>query len=188
MKKQLICLVPLLYLLNINSIAQEVSTSEKFGKTINVGLGIGYYGYGNGVLPAFHANFEFDVAKNFTLAPFITFLSYQNNYYWGNPNHPYRNYSYQQTIVPMGVKASYYFDQLLKAGPKWDFYFAGSLGFIIRKTSWENEYNGDRNVVQSQSALYLDIHIGTEYHINNRVGLFLDISSGISTFGLAIHP
>lgn len=188
MKKIIIYLLPLLCILHFNSIAQEVAISEKYGKTINVGLGMGYYSYSNRVLPAFHADFEFDVAKNFTLAPFITFLSYQNNYYWGNPNYPYRNYSYQQTIIPIGVKATYYFDQLVKAGSKWDFYFAGSLGFVISQTNWENGYNGETNVIQNHNLLYLDFHIGSEYHINNRVGLLLDISSGISTFGIAIHP
>lgn len=36
-------------------------------------------------------------------------------------------------------------------------------------------------------ALYLDGHIGAEYHISQKIGIFLDLSSGVSTFGLAIH-
>jgi hypothetical protein len=35
--------------------------------------------------------------------------------------------------------------------------------------------------------LFLDLHLGAEYHLNNRVGLFLDLSTGVSTIGLAIH-
>jgi len=35
--------------------------------------------------------------------------------------------------------------------------------------------------------LFLNIHIGAEYHINKKVGVFLDLSSGVSTIGLAIH-
>jgi hypothetical protein len=167
--------------------AQESRTSEKYGNTLNAGFGIGYYGYVGHTTPVLHADFEFDVAKNLTLAPFITYYSYQNYYYWGGPNHPYRDYSYRQTVIPIGVKATYYFDQLLKANAKWDFYLAGSLGFAIRKTVWESNYYGETTVQHGASGIYLDGHIGAEYHISNKIGLFLDLSSGISTFGLAVH-
>ncbi len=165
----------------------ESSTFEKFGNTLNLGVGIGYYGYIGHTTPVVHADYEFDVAKNFTLAPFITYYSYQNYYYWGNKNYPYREYSYRQTSIPIGVKGSYYFDQFLKAGSKWDFYLGGSLGFAIRKTTWENGYYGETAVQRGSSGLYFDGHIGTEYHMGKKAGLFLDLSSGISTFGLALH-
>ena len=188
--KKLILLIAIVATIASNGSAQETTSAasaEKYGKTLNVGVGIGYYGYMGHSTPAVHADFEFDVVKNFTLAPFITYYSYQNYYYWGDPHYPYRNYSYRQTVIPIGVKGSYYFDQLLKAGAKWDFYLAGSLGFAIRNTTWENGYYGQTTVNQGASALYLDVHIGTEYHLNNKTGLFLDLSSGISTFGMAVH-
>jgi hypothetical protein len=167
--------------------AQE-TTGESFGNTLNLGVGIGYYGYVGHSLPVVHADYEFNVARNFTLAPFITVYSYKNYYYWGNPNNPYRNYYYRQTVIPVGIKGTYYFDQLLNAGSRWDFYLAGSLGIAIRKTVWEAGYYGETTVIaRSSSGLYLDGHIGTEFHLNNNIGLFLDMSTGISTFGLAIH-
>lgn len=161
--------------------------SEKYGKTLNLGAGIGYYGYIGRSTPVLHLDFEFDVAKNLTLAPFITYYSYQRYQYWGNPKYPYRDYSYRQTVIPIGIKGTYYFDQILKAGSKWDFYLAGSLGFAYRTTVWENGYYGETYIDHGSSGLYLDGHIGAEYHLNKPLGLFLDISSGISTFGLAIH-
>ncbi|MDO9000021.1 MAG: hypothetical protein Q7W45_09670 [Bacteroidota bacterium] len=168
--------------------AQEAtSTTEKHGNTLNAGIGIGYYGYIHNNVPVFHANFEFDVVKNLTLAPFITYYSYQNNYYWGNKNYPYRNYYHRTTVMPIGVKATYYFDEILKANSKWDFYLAGSIGFAIRKTTWENGYYGETTVSHGTSGLYLDGHIGAEYHFNNKLGMFLDLSSGFSTLGLAVH-
>lgn len=169
------------------STAQETVSSETYGKTLNAGVGIGYYRYVNNFMPVIHADFEFELAKNFTLAPFITYYSYRNYYYWGNPNNPYRDYYYRQTVIPVGVKGTYYFDHLLGAGPKWDFYLGASLGFAIRKTTWENGYYGNTTVQHGSSGLYLDGHIGTEYHLNEKTGLFLDLSGGISTFGLAIH-
>ncbi len=175
-----------------DSKAQNTEGGEKYGNTLNLGVGIGYYGYLGHSLPVLMMNYEFDVAKNLTLAPFIGVYSYQDHYYWGNPNKPnwdpsYRRYSYRETAVPLGVKGTYYFDQLFHAGSKWDFYAAGSLGFVFRTVTWENEYYGDKNAYARRSSLYLDAHIGTEYHLSQKAGLFLDLSTGISTFGLAIH-
>ena len=174
-------------LILLGSMQTGVFAQEKFGNTLNLGLGIGYYRS----LPVLHANYEFDVAKDFTLAPFVTFFTYRDDYYWGSPNYPYRYYRYRETVVPVGVKGTYYFDDLLNASGRWDFYLAGSLGFTIVKTTWEDGYYGDRrryrNVYSGTSPLYVDLHIGTEYHLNDNIGLFLDLSSGVSTIGLGIH-
>lgn len=167
--------------------AQESSDGESFGNTLNLGVGIGYYGYVGHTLPVIHANYEFNVARNFTLAPFITMYTYKKYHNWGNPNDGYRDYYYRTTVIPVGVKGSYYFDQLLGAGSKWDFYLAGSLGFAIRKTVWEDGYYGNVVVQNSTSGIYLDAHVGTEFHLSEKVGLCLDLSTGISTFGLAVH-
>lgn len=192
MKKLII--IPILFFsaLTINSNAQDKPAAEKYGKTLNLGAGIGYYGHVRNTIPVGMLNYEFDVARNFTLAPFIGVYTYQNYYYWGNPNKPnydpsYRQYSYRETAVPVGVKGSYYFDQLFRANAKWDFYASGSLGFVFRTVRWESGYYGDQNVYQSASPLYLNAHVGAEYHMNQKAGLFLDLSSGVSTFGLALH-
>ena len=97
------------------------------------------------------------------------------------------HYSYRQTVVLIGVKGTYYFDELLKARSKWDFYLAASLGFKIRKTTWDSEYHGNTTTTDEISPLYMDFHIGSEYHLNDKTGLFLDLSTGVSTFGLAVH-
>jgi len=193
MKKIIITSLFLLSLLNFKSFAQEKAPAEKYGKTLNLGLGIGgysgYYGYVGRSLPVFHINYEFDVAKNFTLAPFLSFYSYRNGYYWGNnnKNYPYKFYYYHETVIPIGGKGTYYFDDLLKANSKWDFYLAGSLGFAIVNSSWDSDYYGDRDYYNHGTSLFLDLHIGTEYHFNNHLGAFLDLSTGVSTIGLAIH-
>ncbi|NTW31225.1 MAG: hypothetical protein HGB12_01095 [Bacteroidetes bacterium] len=191
MKKTTIITLFFFSILSFNISGQQAPTGDKYGKALNLGLGIGgysgYYGYVGRSMPVLHADFEFDVARNFTLAPFVTFYTFSNNYYWGNKNYPYRYYTYRETVIPIGVKGTYYFDQLLKANSKWDFYLAGSLGFAIVNSSWENDYYGDKNYYHNPNSLFLDIHIGAEYHINTKLGLFLDLSSGVSTIGLAIH-
>src|ERR1035437_2829244 len=138
--------------------AQNTTYSENHGHTLNIGLGIGgyggYYGYYGRTLPVFSINYEFDVAKNFTLAPFATFVTYHDYY---------NNYGYRETVIPLGVKGTYYFDQLLNAGADWDFYLAGSLGFAIDNVSWDTNYNGDRTYYHSAGPLFLDAHVGAEY-------------------------
>ncbi len=177
----------------LKTYGQELTSAsgEKF-KGLNLGVGIGgysgYYGYIGHSLPVFNINYEFDVAKDFTLAPFVSFYSYSKRYYWkGNGPYPSRYYVYRETVIPIGLKGTYYFDNLLDAGSKWDFYLAGSLGFAIVRTAWDSDYYGDDNYYKRGSPLFLDGHIGAEYHFNNRIGAFLDLSSGVSTIGLAIH-
>jgi len=176
-----LALLSLFLLIGTNLSAQDRNYSENHGGALNLGLGIGGYGgyyhyYGHN-LPVFSINYEFDVAKNFTLAPFITFGTYHDYY---------NNNGYRETIIPIGVKGSYYFDDLLRANSNWDFYLAGSLGFSIVRTTWDGSYPGDSSY-DTGSPLFLDFHIGTEYHLSNRVGLFLDLSTGVSTIGLALH-
>jgi len=167
------------------------NAQESYGRTLNLGLGVGgyagHYKYSEHLLPVFNLNYELDVVKNFTLAPFASFYTFSNSYYWGNKDHPDRYYSYRQTVIPIGVKGFYYFDQLLKANSKWDFYAAGSIGFSIVNSQWETGYMGDKNHYHVPTPLFLDLHVGAEFHFTNRIGGFLDLSSGVSTIGLAIH-
>jgi hypothetical protein len=166
--------------------AQKAIAGERYGKTLNLGVGLGYYGYAGRSMPVLHANYEFLAGKNFTLAPFASFYAYRHIHYIGNPNnHEY--YYYHEMVIPIGIKGSYYFDQILGAGKDWDFYLAGSLGFSISHSYWDNGYEGDVTFYRSASPLYADLHIGTEYHLNRKVGAFLDLSTGVSTIGLAIH-
>lgn len=191
MKKIKLTLLAILLSAGSVSIAQKTKTFSGYGNTLNLGLGVGgysgYYGYVGRTLPVFNINYEFDVAKNFTLAPFLTYYSFERSYYWGNNNYPDRYYTYRETVIPVGLKGTLYLDDLLSAGPKWDFYAAGSVGFAIVNSKWDNGYYGDKNYYRRGNSLFLDAHLGAEYHINNKVGLFLDASTGVSTVGLAIH-
>jgi len=172
------------------SIYNTASAQESY-RALNLGVGLGYYRYASYPMPVLHANYEFDVARNFTLAPFITLYTYRDDYYWGDASNPPRYYRYRQTVIPIGVKGTYYFDELFRANSDWDFYVGGSLGFTIVNTRWEDGYYGNRrpsrSVYNSASPVYLDLHVGAEYHLNDNVGLFLDLSSGVSTFGIGIH-
>ena len=165
------------FLLTVNkSIAQENAVQEKYGNTLNIGIGsgIGNYGYAFYATPALHLNYEIDIARTLTIAPFVTLYQYGNG-------------RYHETVTPIGLKASCYFDRVLKAHSKWDFYLAGSLGLAIRNISWENGFGPEANTLYGPGALYLVLSIGTEYHVSKKLGAFIDLSDGISTIGLSIH-
>ena len=190
MKKVSVYLLLFLSICSFQGVAQSAS-GEQFGSTLNLGIGIGgnsgYSRYAGQSLPVFLINYEFDVARDFTLAPFVSFYTYNNSYNWGDKNNPNRNYNYRELVIPVGLKGTYYFDRLLNASSKWDFYLAGSLGFAIVSRRWDNGYYGDKKYFNNNSGLYLELHVGTEYHFNDRIGMFLDLSTGVSSIGLAIH-
>jgi len=184
MKTTAFVLLFLLTLVGTNLSAQHHSF-DSHGNTLNLGLGVGgysgYYGNDGHSLPVLSVNYEFGVAKNFTLAPFATFVTY-HDYYYSNGY----DYGYRETIIPLGVKGTYYLDDALGAGTDWDFYLAGSLGFSVVKSTWDDGYDGGDNY-HTVDPLFLDLHIGAEYHLSRKVGIFLDLSTGVSTVGLAFH-
>jgi hypothetical protein len=159
---------------------------ETYGRTFNLGLGVGGYSgysrYATHVVPVFNINYEFDVARNFTLAPSISFYSYSDSYYWSNDT-----YTYRETVIPIALKGAYYFDELLTANSNWDFYAAASAGFAIVSSRWEAGYDGDRNYFNRGRSVFVDLHAGAEYRFSNKAGVFLDLSSGVSTIGIAFH-
>ncbi|MGD0711741.1 MAG: hypothetical protein ABR968_11265, partial [Bacteroidales bacterium] len=114
-----------------------------------------------------------------------------NNYYWGieciQSIIPYKYYYYHETVIPAGLKGKFYFNRLLNTGSKWDLYIAGSVGIAMVNATWESDYQGERNHFHTNDPLFLDAHIGTEYHLDTKLGIFLDISDGVSTIGLSFH-
>ncbi len=191
MKKFYLLLLIFISVYSIDVAAQEKNLIKNFGGTLNFGIGVGgyagYYSYTSQNIPVISFNYEFNVARNFTLAPFISISMRKESYYWGNNNYPKKYYYYRETIIPIGIKGSYYLNQLLKSNGNWDFYIGGSLGFAIISSRWDDDYYGDKDYYKQGNSLFLDLHIGTEYHLNSRIGLFLDLSTGVSTIGIALH-
>lgn len=185
--KKIAILIFTIVIWSLKCTSQTTKSIEKYGKTLNTGIGIGYYGTVGKKMPVLHFDYEIDIIKNLTLAPSVSFFTYQKYENWGNPFYTYKDYRYRQTVVPIGIKGTYYFDDLVKINAKWDIYLASSLGFKIIKTSWESDYQGSKTTRDEISRIYLDLHIGSEYHLKEKIGLFIDLSTGVSTFGLAIH-
>src|SRR5579884_1209756 len=103
---------------------------EKHGNTLNIGPGFSYGFFNSGF--GLNANYEIDIADNITVAPFIGFYTVRYNYSWYNPGHGYYGtYYYRYNSIPFGGKVAYYFDELLDADDKFDFYGALSVGLVF---------------------------------------------------------
>lgn len=165
------------------------AAASEFGNTLNIGLG---FGYGNYAGIPIMLNYEFDVANNFTLAPFIGFgtRSYDSRYwsYYDNnlKKNVYVDYKYRSTYIPIGLKGTFYFDELLGLIDPLDIYAGASIGF----TYWyySSAYDGfnEEEFSSGTSALWIALHLGVEYHFNSQFGAFVDVSNGMSTIGLSI--
>jgi hypothetical protein len=174
----------------------NVNAQEKFGRTLNLGAGFGYYGYMGGIGPAVNVNYEFDLVKNVTLAPSVGFYTYHNDYYFGdyyyNGNYyGSNNYGYRDIVIPIGAKGTYYFDDLLNLPKQFDLYAAASAGVVFRSRTWDAGYNaayyGKKYYGHTYSPIYIDAHAGGEYHLNKGIGFYVDLSTGFSTVGIALH-
>jgi hypothetical protein len=185
--KCLACTNPSALTITKPSSDDEDDNYEEYGGSLNVGLGLGYYSYIAGAFPMVHVNYEFDVARNITLAPFMTVYSYRNYVVWGTSDFPSRSYYFKRTVIPVGIKGSYYFDELLNAGNKWDFYGGASLGFTLAKVTWEPDYYGLRTITRGIDPLYINLHAGTKYHLNNNSAVFFELSPAMSSLGVTLY-
>lgn len=166
---------------------QPTVYSEQFGNTLNLGVGMGYFSYIGYAVTAFHADYELSLSRNFTLAPFIDMFSIQDQVYWGNNQNSYRYYHYREMAFPIGLKGSYYLDRFLNLNRNWDLYLAASVGVTIRTFTWQDGDNAQSSVNEGSGPLFLELHAGGEYHATRRLGIFVDLSTRVSTIGLSIH-
>lgn len=169
----------------------KVYANDQYGKTFNLGFGNSWYGTYRVPVSMLHLNYEFDVANQFTLAPFISYHIHNRGIYNNYYRYEDRRYRYYETIVPIGVKGTYYLDDAINLDNKFDLYLAGSLGFALVRNRYEYVgYDGRtrvyRNAYGGTTPLFLDAHLGFEYHINPKIGMFVDLSTTISTIGLSI--
>jgi hypothetical protein len=181
MKNIAIAFLFVLLISGLNLHAQKAVSGEKHGRTLNTGFGMSYYAYVGQSIPVASINYEFYSERNFTMAPFFCVYAYEKAYYFLG------NYNYHEFVIPFGVKGTYYFDSLLRAGHHWDFYLAGSLGYSIAYSHWDEGYTGRKDVYEGAYPIFYEIHIGTEYRFTEDIGIYIDASSGASTLGLAIH-
>jgi hypothetical protein len=156
---------------------------ETYGKTFNMGVGPGYFSASILPAPFFAINYEFDILNNLTLSPFVSFASYKSE----ASIIASRYYYHRATILPFGIKATYYLDNLLKIPNKWDFYIGCSVGYTYIRKAWDFGYPGIIGGIPGLREEYVHAHVGAEYHVSKKAGLFVDVSTGVAVVGVSIH-
>lgn len=172
----------IMLLSGINSNGQE-KVHEPFGRTFNMGMGPSYYSSKILPSPFYSINYEYDIFNNITIAPFVGFASFRSE-----PSIiASRYYYYRATILPFGIKTTYYLDNLLKIPCRWDVYIACSLGYTYINKKWDYGYPGINDKIPGIREEYLQAGIGIEYHISRNTGFFIDVSTNAATAGISLH-
>lgn len=140
---------------------------DKGTKFINVGVGLGGYGYytgGGGV--GLNAAADFGVTKNITVGGVIGYRSY------GSVS------TYKYNSFDIGARGSYHFNELLNLSTdKADLYAGIGLSYF------SFSYGG---AFDSYGTVYVPIHLGGRYFFSDKVGGFAELGSSLATLKLGI--
>ena len=128
----------------------KLSAQESYGNALNV---FATFGDNSSVT----ANYEFPLAKNWTISPQGT-IPFDLGY------------------IRAGARVDYYFDSLLSLNEPWDIWGGVGAGFNI---GIADDYNGDN--------LSLNLNLGGEYKFNEKFGIILEAGNYGGSIGLGIH-
>ncbi len=147
------------------SLIQTTSAQERelHGSALNLGVGIGAR-----QAAVYHINYEFDVVPSFTIAPSASFYGYTK-------------------FVPIGVKGSFYFDDVLNLDREWDLYVGATAAMGIVSDEWNNQAYRDMYRFRGANNLFFDVHLGAEYQVTPRAGMFIDLASNAATIGIVLR-
>lgn len=140
---------------------------DKGTKFINLGIGVGGYGYytgGGGI--GLNAAADFGVAKNITVGPVLGYRSY------GSVG------TYKYNSFDVGARGSYHFNELLNLGTdKADLYAGLGLSYF------SFSYGG---FLDNYGAVYVPIHVGGRYFFSESLGGFAELGSSLATLKLGV--
>ncbi|MDN5203865.1 hypothetical protein QQ008_20910 [Fulvivirgaceae bacterium BMA10] len=124
----------------------------------------------------------------FPVADYITVggsLSYQSN------SERFLGGKWKHTIVGIGARGNYHFNELLGVSDEWDFYAGATLGYYVWNTKAQSGFLDDDIYTGSGSGgLGLGIQIGGRYFFNDKFAVNLEYGGGSvlssGTLGLTI--
>ncbi|AZQ61841.1 hypothetical protein EI427_06195 [Flammeovirga pectinis] len=135
---------------------------------LNVGLASYWNHGGTGI----QVDYEFHLAKDFTVAPSLSYASHIHQ------NH--NNDDWRHSTIGLGARFRWYADRVLNiTHPKWDVFASGDIGFAINSYKYvgngnhSEDYNGS-----TSSPLWIGLGIGGKYHFNDKIGLQVILGSG----------
>jgi hypothetical protein len=142
---------------------------DKGTKFINLGIGVGGYGYFNGSGLGLNAAADFGVAPNITVGGVIG----------------YRGYGSGVTSFDIGARGSYHFNQLLNLTTDKADLYAG-IGLSYYRLSYGDTYLRSIGISDSYSTVYVPIHVGGRYFFTETLGGFAELGSSLATLKLGI--
>lgn len=142
---------------------------DKGTKFVNLGIGIGGYGYFNGSGLGLNAAADFGVAKNITVGGVIG----------------YRGYGDGVNSFDIGARGSYHFNELLKlATDKADLY--AGVGISYYSLSYGDAYLRAVGIDDTYSTVYVPIHVGGRYFFTESLGGFAELGSSLATIKIGL--
>lgn len=161
-------------LVGTQSFAQYVP--DKGSKLLNVGVGVGgygfggYAGYGFSTGVAIGASFEAGVYKNITVGGFADYRRVGYVGISGGTNYIY-----------IGARGSYHFNELLNlATDKADLYAGIGLGYLSAPV------DAAYYVGYSSGKIILPIHLGGRYFFSDKVGGFAELASDVAPLKIGV--
>ena len=142
---------------------------DKGTKFVNLGIGVGGYGYFNGSGIGLNAAADFGVAKNITVGGVAG----------------YRTYGSGVNSFDIGARGSYHFNELLNlATDKADLY--AGLGISYYSLSYGDTYLRAIGVDDTYSQVYVPIHLGGRYFFTESLGGFAELGSSLATLKVGV--
>lgn len=139
---------------------------QKGDKLLNLGLGLGTYGAGGVGLGG---SFEFGIHDAISVGVI--------GGYSGRSN--YLNSGGRWSVLTIGARGSYHFNELLKLDDdKIDLYAGLGLGY--RNISWSYSGFGGYNDSWGSGIMFIG-HIGGKYYFKPNLGVFAELGSGFGT-------
>lgn len=139
---------------------------DKGTKFINLGIGVGGYGYYTGGGIGLNASADFGVYKNITVGGVVGYKSY------GSVG------AYNYHSFDIGARGSYHFNELLSLSTdKADLYAGIGLSY------YSFSYGG---YLDNYGSVYLPIHLGGRYFFSEKLGGFAELGSSLATLKLGL--
>lgn len=142
---------------------------DKGTKFVNLGIGIGGYGYFNGSGLGLNAAFDVGIMKNITVGGVVG----------------YRSYGSGVNSFDIGARGSYHFNELLSLSTDKADLYAG-IGLSFYRLSYGNTYLRSVGISDTYSTVYVPIHVGGRYFFTDAIGGFAELGSSLATLKLGL--
>ncbi|MEQ9167775.1 MAG: hypothetical protein RLO12_16060 [Fulvivirga sp.] len=157
---------------------------EKGEKVLNVGISLGYYGYGyfgnrTGFTLPLNAAFEYGITEQISVGPYVGYARWAYEYNVGAGNT-----EYSWSFLAAGARGSFHYTEILNEltdgdinEEKVDLYVSLLIGLEFR--SYKDDSGFD--YYDNDTAFRLGANLGVRYLLSKNVGVYLE--GGRGTFG-----